>query len=143
MAMTQTLTEKAIDALACAGAALEKAEAMQKQANETKTRANAAIVPAVSALIKAGLYDETMRQDLIRALADPATALEALKKVAEYHGANAANTKQAMGRGYSQPGGNGNGEKRPRVLSDVPGAKLRESDRVYYGLVGVELPPDA
>jgi hypothetical protein len=141
MAMTQTLTEKAIDALACAGAALEKAEAMQKQANETKTRANAAIVPAVSALIKAGLYDETMRQDLVRALADPATALEALKKVAEYHAASVTTTKQAMGRGYPQA--DGNGEKRPRVLSDVPGGKLRPSDRVYYGLLGVEVPPDA
>jgi hypothetical protein len=141
MAMTQTLTEKAIDALACAGAALERAEAMQKQANETKTRANAAIVPAVSALIKAGLYDETMRQDLVRALADPATALEALKKVAEYHAASVTTTKQAMGRGYSQA--NGNGEKRPRVLSDVPSEKLRPSDRVYYELLGVPVPPDA
>jgi hypothetical protein len=95
-----------IDAIECAGAALEQSERYYQQKEAQDARARALIQPAVDACLKAGLVGEKETVKLAATLADPALALEWLTKVAEYVGQPAARIGEPTT-------GNGNGNGHP------------------------------
>lgn len=86
-----TFEEKIIDTLQVSAAALEKAEAADRE-KQAQAQQVAALVPeAVDACIRGGKFDEEDRTKLASALADPVKALKILCKVATHRSVEEAN----------------------------------------------------
>ncbi len=157
MSQNQDLTAKTVEALACAGTALERLEQYHqvKEAQDASLQAHAPTV--AQTLIASGLFESHEKDNLERALTQPETTLELFRKGAVHH-AQVVSELMGSQQAPQHTGGNAsgigtvvdasgnvhkNGTTKQAAYGAVPGdvnhpyagartSELTESDKVWY-----------
>lgn len=136
-----------IDAIECAGAALEQSERYYQQKEAQEARARALIPTAVSACQKAGLVDEKETTKLAATLADPALALEWLTKVAEYYAApvdrmGGSTPAPTNGRANGRQTVKSSSQASPSPFAGRRSSRLGPADIKLFENLGLPVPHD-
>jgi len=136
-----TLPEKVIELVSVSNAALEKAAAIQKQANDRHTCVTALIPKVVDTMVQFNRINTDQREKLAAALQDPVQTLELLIKVAGHR-----NADEVARLGTVTDKGQTKTASANRSDSSFVGGRtsgVRESDRRLFAGLGLPAPSGA
>lgn len=131
-----TLSEKIVEGVAIANAALEKAAAAESAQREKQAAVTAMIPDAVDALIAHGRVGASQRDKLAAALKDPVEALRLLTKLAAHR---SVEELARLGDGFNPAAAVTGNEKKAGASPFVGGhvSGMRESDRRLFAALNI------
>lgn len=144
MSETAQLTENTIDALDCAGQAIERQHKLLSEKQAAEQRALALVSKAAQAVLASGAVDGTQADELRRTLSDHEKALAFLTKLAALHAQSAAEVREENGHAVGRPHGRGkSAADGVGPYCGVRTARMSPADRAYFESLGVAVPADA